>query len=98
MQRRKLIQKIKEVLIERLLLFCSLLSVFTTAGIILVLAAETFAFFKEVSVFEFLTDTQWTPLFVKKHFGILPLISGTILVTTIAMVVALPLGVLAAGG
>jgi phosphate transport system permease protein len=49
MRRRKLVLKIKEMLIERLLLFCSLLSVFTTAGIILVLASETLGFFREVS-------------------------------------------------
>lgn len=96
MKRRKLIIKIKEMLIERLLLFCSLLSIFTTAGIILVLASETIAFFREVSIFEFLTDTQWTPLFVKKHFGILPLLSGTFLTTAIALLVAVPVGLVSA--
>jgi phosphate transport system permease protein len=84
------------MLIERLLLLCSLLSVFTTAGIILVLASETLAFFREVSVFEFLTDTQWTPLFVKKHFGILPLLAGTFLTTMIALAVAIPVGLISA--
>ncbi len=96
MQRRKLILRIKEMLIERLLLLCSLLSVFTTAGIILVLASETFAFFREVSILEFLTDTQWTPLFVKKHFGILPLMAGTFLTTAIAVAVAIPFGLISA--
>ncbi len=96
MKRRKLFIRIKELLIERLLLLCSLLSVFTTAGIILVLASETIAFFKEVSIFEFLTDTQWTPLFVKKHFGILPLLSGTFLTTAIALLVAVPVGLVSA--
>lgn len=96
MRRRKLVLKIKETLIERLLLLCSLLSVFTTVGIILVLASETFAFFREVSVFEFLTDTQWTPLFVKKHFGILPLLAGTFLTTVIALAVAIPVGLISA--
>jgi phosphate transport system permease protein len=96
MKRRKLIIKIKEMLIERLLLICSLLSIFTTAGIILVLASETIAFFREVSIFEFLTDTQWTPLFVKKHFGILPLLSGTFLTTAIALLVAVPVGLVSA--
>jgi phosphate transport system permease protein len=96
MKRRKLIIKIKETLIERLLLLCSLLSIFTTVGIILVLASETIAFFREVSIFEFLTDTQWTPLFVKKHFGILPLLSGTFLTTAIALLVAVPIGLVSA--
>jgi len=84
------------MLIERLLLLCSLLSVFTTVGIILVLASETFAFFREVSVFEFLTDTEWTPLFVKKHFGIMPLLAGTFLTTVIALAVAIPVGLISA--
>jgi phosphate transport system permease protein len=96
MKRRKLIIKIKEMLIERLLLLCSLLSIFTTVGIILVLASETIAFFREVPIFDFLTDTQWTPLFVKKHFGILPLLSGTFLTTAIALLVAVPVGLVSA--
>lgn len=96
MKRRKLALRIKEMLIERLLLLCSLLSVFTTVGIILVLAFETVAFFREVSLFEFLTDTQWTPLFVKKHFGILPLLAGTFLTTAIAVLVAGPVGIISA--
>lgn len=96
MRRRKLVLKVKEMLIERLLLLCSLLSVFTTVGIILVLASETFAFFREVSVFEFLTDTEWTPLFVKKHFGIMPLLAGTFLTTVIALAVAIPVGLISA--
>lgn len=96
MKKRKLVIKIKEWFIERLLLLCSLLSVFTTAGIILVLAFETLAFFKEVSLFDFFTDTQWTPLFVKKHFGILPLLCGTFLTTAIALLVAVPIGLISA--
>jgi len=88
--------KAKEKTIERLLFSCSLFSVLTTAGIIFVLASETLAFFKEVSLFKFLTDTQWTPLFTQKHFGILPLLSGTFLTTSIAIVVAVPLGLLSA--
>jgi len=75
---------------------CGLLSIFTTIGIIGVLLFETIAFFKSVSVFDFLTDTQWTPLFVNKHFGVLPLLSGTLLTSTIAMGVAAPLGLLTA--
>lgn len=75
---------------------CGLLSIFTTIGIIGVLLFETIAFFKSVSIFDFLTDTQWTPLFVNKHFGVLPLFSGTLLTSTIAMAVAAPLGLLTA--
>ena len=94
--KRRVLLKIKETLIERLLFFCSLLSVFTTLGIILVLSFETFEFFKEVPVLKFLTDTQWTPLFINKHFGILPLLSGTFLTTLIAMLVAMPVGLVGA--
>jgi phosphate transport system permease protein len=84
--------KIKEKTIEAFLLLCSLITVLTTLGIILVLALETVEFFKEVSIFEFFTGTEWTPLFANKKFGILPLVCGTLLTTAIAIAVALPLG------
>jgi phosphate transport system permease protein len=85
-----------ERLIGHLFLGCGLVSVATTAGIVLVLFWETVGFFTEVSLGEFLADTQWTPLFADKHFGIWPLLSGTLLTTAIAIVVAVPLGLLAA--
>ncbi len=90
----KSVLKIKEKLIEGLLFSCSLLSVFTTGAIIFVLLSETIGFFKEVPIVSFLTDTQWTPLFTEKHFGILPLLSGTVLTTLIAILVAVPLGLI----
>ncbi|HCI44042.1 MAG TPA: phosphate ABC transporter permease subunit PstC, partial [Candidatus Omnitrophica bacterium] len=82
--------------IERLLLCCSLLSVFTTAAIIYVLLSESIGFFKHVSIIDFLTDTQWTPMFTNKHFGILPLLCGTLVTTFIAIAVAVPLGLVSA--
>ena len=85
-----------EWIIERLLFLCAALSVLTTAGIIVVLAVETVAFLGEVSIVEFLTGTEWTPLFANQHFGVLPLVVGTMLVSAIAMIVALPMGLLAA--
>jgi phosphate transport system permease protein len=85
-------KKLSESLIERFLLACSLVTILTTAGIIITLSIDTVLFFKEVSIVSFLTDTQWTPLFEQKHFGILPLLSGTFLTSLIAMVVALPVG------
>jgi phosphate transport system permease protein len=85
-----------EWIIERLLFLCAALSVLTTAGIVAVLAFETYEFLQEVSIVEFLTGTEWTPLFANQHFGVLPLVVGTMLVSTIAMVVALPMGLLAA--
>ncbi|HBO98187.1 MAG TPA: phosphate ABC transporter permease subunit PstC [Candidatus Omnitrophica bacterium] len=88
--------RFKEMLIERLLLCCSLLSVFTTAAIIYVLLSESIGFFKHVSIIDFLTDTQWTPMFTNKHFGILPLLCGTLVTTFIAIAVAVPLGLVSA--
>jgi phosphate transport system permease protein len=89
-------RRLQEWLIERALLLCATLSVFTTAGIIIVLAIETFGFLSEVSIVEFLTGTEWTPLFANRRFGVLPLVAGTVLVSTIAMAVALPMGLLSA--
>ena len=89
-------QRIKEQAIHCLLLVCGFASVLTTVGIVAVLIVETFAFFREVSIVEFLTDVEWTPLFADQHFGILPLVCGTLLTALIAMAVALPLGLLVA--
>ncbi|MFP4598125.1 MAG: phosphate ABC transporter permease subunit PstC [Persicimonas sp.] len=86
----------KERAIEVVLFACGALSIFTTLGILFVLSVETWAFFQEVSLFEYLGDTQWTPLFADKHFGVWPLISGTVLTAGIAIVVAVPFGLLAA--
>ena len=85
-----------EFLIEWALFLCALLSVGTTAGIIIVLAVETFAFLREVPVTDFLFGTEWTQLFATPSFGVLPLVAGTALVSAIAMVVALPMGLLSA--
>lgn len=84
--------KLKEKIIEKLLAACALLTILTTIGIILILLIEAVAFFQEVSIVDFLTDTQWTPLFTQKSYGILPLLSGTFLTTVIAIGVALPVG------
>ena len=82
--------------IELGLLACGVLSVLVTAGILLVLAFETVSFFRDVSLAEFFGDTVWTPLFADKHFGIWPLVAGTLLTSAIAIAVALPFGLLAA--
>ena len=92
----KRVQRYKERLIEGALFLSALFSIFITGGIIAVLFFETFEFFKEVSIIAFLTDTQWTPLFAEKHFGILPLFAGTFLTTVIAITVALPIGLISA--
>ncbi len=85
-----------ERLIERGLLACGLVSVITTVAIVVVLAVETAGFFEEVSLSQVLFDTEWTPLFAEKHYGIWPLVTGTALVAGIAIAVALPFGLLAA--
>ena len=83
----------KEKLIEFILKLSAIVTILTTVGILYVLLSESISFFKEVSIIEFLTNKQWTPLFVKKNFGILPLVTGTLLTTFIAVSVALPVGI-----
>ena len=85
-------RKIKELVIEKSLFSSAMVTIAVTVGIILVLLVEAIRFFSEVSIVDFLTDTQWTPLFTEKHFGILPLLSGTLLTTFIAILFALPIG------
>lgn len=85
-----------ERVVSWLLLACAAVSVLTTAGIILVLVVETAGFFREVPVWKFLGDTEWTPLFAQKRFGVWALVSGTMLTSFFAMATALPLGLLAA--
>jgi phosphate transport system permease protein len=85
-----------EFVIERTLFLCAAGSILVTAGIILVLVFETLAFLREVPIAEFLFGTVWTPLFYNKHFGVLPLVTGTLLGSSIAMLVAVPAGLLTA--
>ena len=84
--------KLKEQLIEKSLVLSASFTILTTVAIIGILLYESVQFFKEVSFFDFLTDTQWTPLFTEKHFGILPLLSGTILTSFVALFIAVPMG------
>ena len=85
-------RRLGEGAIHGLLLLCGLISVGTTVGMIVILSTETVNFFKEVPAGDFFTDTKWAPLFVPRHFGILPLVGGTLLVTAGACLVALPVG------
>ncbi len=78
------------------LLACGLVTVLTTIGILATLAVESFGFLQKVSLGDLLFDLEWTPLFFEKHFGIWPLVGGTLLTSGIAMMVGLPLGLLAA--
>ena len=85
-----------EHLIYAALFGCACISVLTTIGIVLVLVVEAAQFFRQVSIWEFLTDTTWSPVLRPQHFGILPLFCGTFLVTCGAAIVALPIGLGAA--
>jgi phosphate transport system permease protein len=85
-----------EYLIERSLFLAAAGSILVTLGIISVLVFETVEFLREVPATEFLFGTVWTPLFYDKHFGVLPLVTGTLLASAIAMLVALPAGLLTA--
>ncbi|TNJ62768.1 phosphate ABC transporter permease subunit PstC [Paenibacillus hemerocallicola] len=70
----------------------ALISILTTIGIVAILVFESIGFFREIPFLDFLTGTKWTPLFADPEFGVLPLITGTMMITLIGSVVALPLG------
>ncbi|MDT7943315.1 MAG: phosphate ABC transporter permease subunit PstC [Dehalococcoidia bacterium] len=93
-QRRLL--RMREAPVLAVLFLCALASVLTTVGIVVVLLDESVGFFRQVSIVEFLTERQWTPLFVEKHFGVLPLLSATFLIALLALAVAVPVGLGAA--
>ncbi len=71
---------------------CALISIFTTIGIIFTLLSQAIGFFFEVSLWEFLTGTRWTPILKPRAYGVLPLVGGTLLIAAIAAAVALPVG------
>jgi phosphate transport system permease protein len=85
-------RKVRDRVIELLLLAAGLVAVFTTLAIVAILLYESSAFFEHVSIKEFLTDRLWTPLFADAHYGILPLVAGTLTTTMVALLVAVPLG------
>ncbi len=90
------LKTLKEKFIEIFLFISAASSIFITIGIVFILFYESAVFFKKVSIVEFLTGTQWTPLFSEPRFGVLPLVAGTFLTTSIALVVALPVGLITA--
>jgi phosphate transport system permease protein len=85
-----------ESLIKYVLLACAAVSVLTTVGIVVALAEPTIEFFQDISLREFFTGTEWSPLFKPSSFGVLPLIVGTLSTTFWACVVALSFGLGAA--
>jgi len=93
---RRRLRHVKERIIEAILFLAASVSVATTIGIVVILVKESFVFFQTVSIWDFLTDTQWTPLFADAHYGILPLLSGTLVSSMVALLVAIPLGTIIA--
>lgn len=86
----------KERVIEFILMLAALSAVFTTFAIVIILLYESFGFFKTVSLVEFFTGKEWTPLFEDAHYGIMPLVSGTLTTSAVALAVAIPVGTVAA--
>jgi phosphate transport system permease protein len=93
---KKLVRRWREGIIEFVLFLAAFSAIATTIGILYILIDESVGFFQKVSIVEFLTATEWTPLFAEPRYGILPLLSGTLVTTTVAMIVAIPLGTIAA--
>lgn len=85
-------RQVLERLIHWALFLAAFFAVTVTLAIVAILVYESLGFFQQVSLWEFLTDTQWTPLFSDKHFGVLPLVAGTLTTTIVALLVAVPFG------
>lgn len=90
------LRHLRERFIEFLLFLAALSSVAITVAIMVILVRESLGFFEHVSLVDFLTDTQWTPLFDDAHYGIMPLVSGTLVTASVALAVAIPLGTIIA--
>jgi phosphate transport system permease protein len=88
----RLTRNLKERAIELVLMACGLIAVLTTVAITIILVYESLDFFRVVSLWDFISGTVWSPLFANPQYGILPLISGTLTITAIAMLVAVPMG------
>lgn len=92
LRRRRLVDRAMRVV----LFLCAALSVFITLSILYILVSESWMFFREVPLLEFLTGTQWTPVFANPRYGILPLLTATLQVAFIALLIAIPMGTLMA--
>ena len=89
-------RKARDRIIESLMLMAALVAVLTTAAIVYILVSESLPFFRHVSLHEFFTDTMWTPMFDQAHFGIMPLVAGTMVTTMVALCLAIPCGTIIA--
>jgi len=86
-------KRLGERIIEGTLFSSAFITITFTLSIIFVLISGAYSFFNEISIIDFLTDTEWTPNFTEKHYGIWPLLTGTILITIISVIIAVPMGV-----
>jgi phosphate transport system permease protein len=93
---RRKTRHLRERVIEFILFSAAAFSVAVTLGIVYVLVSESYLFFQKVSLWDFLTDTQWTPLFDDAHYGIMVLLSGTLVSSGVALAVAVPVGTIIA--
>jgi phosphate transport system permease protein len=84
--------RLGERAIEALLVLAAVVSIATTIGIVLSLLLPTVEFFGKVSIVRFLTESRWTPLFSDTHYGVLPLLVATLIVSLVAVIIAVPLG------
>jgi phosphate transport system permease protein len=94
--RRRRAVRIEGFIVKWVFFACATISILTTIGILFTLIYQATSFFNEISIWEFLTGTRWTPILKPRSYGVLPLVSGTLLVTLIAALVALPTGLMAA--
>ena len=94
--KKKAFRHINERVIEFIMFCAAAFSVFITAAIVFILLQESWVFFQTVSIWDFLTDHQWTPLFDDAHYGIMVLLSGTITSSAVALLIAIPLGTIIA--
>ena len=88
--------KLEGQVIRIIFFLCAIISICTTVAILFTLIFQALSFFNEISIWEFLTGTRWTPILKPRAYGVLPLVSGTLLVTVIAAAVALPVGLFTA--
>jgi phosphate transport system permease protein len=93
---KKKSRHVRERLIESVLFLSASVSVAITVGIVVILVSESYQFFQHISLVDFLTDNQWTPLFDDAHYGIMVLLSGTLVSSFVALAVAIPLGTMIA--
>ncbi len=92
LRRRLQLRRLRDRVVESVLLLSGLVAVFVTAAIVYILVSESLPFFAQVPLREFLTDTMWTPMFDDARFGILPLVAGTLVTTGVALCLAIPCG------